>query len=213
MMDGKGTAPATREAVSFPLFSEKPMFGTTFKRHSNEEQLAARLKDGDRSAAHSLYTEYARYVSAICSRYIADDEDVKDVVQDTFLRIFSNIGAFQYRGEGSLKAWLARIALNEAVSFLRRSNRISFCEMETNKIDLPDDVPTEDIPTDVIYKYIRELPDGYRAVFNLYVVEGHSHKEIARLLGIQVNSSASQLHKAKAMLAKKLNNYKRINSL
>lgn len=212
-MEGNGTASAIRQAVPIPLFSPTTMLGTTFKNHSHEERLVASVKDGDRSAAHTLYTEYARYISAICARYIANDEDVRDVVQDTFLRIFSNIGSFHYRGDGSLKAWLARIALNEAVSFLRRNSRITFSDIETDKLNLIDDIPTEEIPTDVIYQSIRELPDGYRAVFNLYVVEGHSHKEIAHLLGIKENSSASQLFKAKAMLAKKLTDYKRINSL
>lgn len=182
-----------------------------FKKQTDEEKFVARIQEGDMAASKRLYDENARYLTAVCSRYVSNDEDVKDVMQEAFLHIYSAIGSFHCRGEGSLRGWMARIVLNESISYLRKNNRLNCCDLDTDHIDMTDEVQTERIPTDVIYNAIRELPDGYRTVFNLYVVEQKSHKEIAALLGIKPDTSASQLHKAKAMLAKSLRQYERDN--
>lgn len=198
---------------SLSSFRKVMVFNTIFSKKTEEERLIARVQDGDMVAARQIYDDNARYLSAICSRYIQDDEDVRDVMQESFLRVFSAIGSFRYRGEGSLRGWMSRIVLNESLKFLKRESRLSFIELESDNLSLPDEVPTEGIPDDVIHQAIRELPDGYRAVFNLYVVEEKSHKEIAELLGIKADTSASQLHRAKAMLFRRLKKYKQDNSL
>ena len=109
---------------------------------------------------------------------------------------------------------MTRITLNEAIKFIKRTCHFNFIELKKEEIDLPDEEPdTESIPPPVIYKFIRELPDGYRTIFNLYVIEGRSHKEIARLLGIKEGTSASQLHRAKAILADKINDYNKLYSI
>lgn len=156
-----------------------------------------------------------RYLSALCSRYITEDEDIKDVLQESFIKIFTSLDSFKYRGEGSLKAWITKITLNETLKFVRNNSRLpidSIDDKDTNIAD-GDSMETEDIPTDVLHQFIRELPDGYRTVFNLYVIDDKSHKEIAQLLGIKENTSASQLHKAKSMLAQKIKHYRTINSI
>ena len=155
-----------------------------------------------------------RYLSALCSRYIPDDEDIKDVLQESFIKIFTSLNSFTYRGEGSLKAWMARITLDETIKFVRRKNRLALSYIEDADMDIADSgsIETEDIPTETLYQFIRELPEGYRTVFNLYVIDNKSHKEIASLLGIKENTSASQLHKAKAMLVQKIKQYRTINS-
>ena len=164
---------------------------------------------GDAAATERLYRTYVRYLSALCSRYITDDEDIKDVLQEAFLKIFSSLDTFEYRGEGSLKGWMARIVLNETLQFVRNQTRNNMAEFDEQVADVADeDMETEDIPTEMLYRFIRELPAGYRTVFNLYVVEGKSHKEIAEQLGIKVNTSASQLFKAKAMLAQRIKLYR-----
>lgn len=198
---------------SLSSFRKVMVFNTIFSKKTEEERLIVRVQDGDMVAARQIYDDNARYLSAICSRYIQDDEDVRDVMQESFLRVFSSIGSFCYRGEGSLRGWMSRIVLNESLKFLKRESRLSFIELESDNLSLPDEVPTEGIPDDVIHQAIRELPDGYRAVFNLYVVEEKSHKEIAELLGIKADTSASQLHRAKAMLFRRLKKYKQNNSL
>ena len=158
----------------------------------------------------ALYDRYAGFLTAVCSRYIENKEDVKDLMQDSFIRIFSSIGSFEYRGEGSLKAWMSRIVINNTLKYIRDNIQKGMISIDE---DIPD-VPDEEIPEiseihpSVIQEMIRRLPEGYRTVFNLFVFEGKSHKEIAMLLGIKENSSASQLHRAKALLAGWIREYR-----
>ena len=184
---------------------------------TSEQILIHKLKDGDREAMKNLYGLYSSYLTAVCSRYIPDYDSLKDILQDSFVKIFMSIDRFEYRGEGSLKAWIRKIAVNEALKFLKRSSKDNI--VSTDSIpDIPDnqeeeDLKTEDIPESVIQEMIKKLPDGYRTIFNLYVFEDMSHKEIASMLGIKENSSASQLHRAKAMLAKWINEYRKTSDL
>jgi len=152
-----------------------------------------------------FYERYAGLLTAVCSRYVPDAADVKDILQDSFVKIFRNAGRFEYRGEGSLKAWASKIVVNASLKALAASSRLKFVD------DLPDvaeddgDLPAlPDIPPQVLQSMIRELPDGYRTVFNLYVFEKKSHREIAGLLGIKEDSSASQFFRARALLAKNI---------
>ena len=176
---------------------------------TNQEQHILNLFDrGDTSAMNVLYATYANYLTAVCARYIADDNDLKDVLQETFIRIFTQIHTFEFRGKGSLKAWLARIAVNESLTFLR--NKIRERKMESFDDDPPDII--DETPPEVdklseqeLLGLIRQLPIGYRTVFNLYAIEGKSHQEIGELLNIKADSSASQYHRAKNMLAKMAN--------
>lgn len=191
------------------------MFGITFRKEAEEERWLRKALDGDNTATEWIYRRHVRYLSALCSRYITEGEDIRDVLQESFIKIFTSLGSFKYRGEGSLKAWIAKITLNETLKFVRNNSRLpidSIDDKDTNIAD-GDSMETEDIPTDVLHKFIRELPDGYRTVFNLYVIDDKSHKEIAQLLGIKENTSASQLHKAKSMLAQKIKLYRTINSI
>ncbi|MDD6151066.1 MAG: sigma-70 family RNA polymerase sigma factor [Bacteroidales bacterium] len=181
----------------------------------DETSLIRRALKGDGKAKYEIYQKYVRYLSAICSRYISDDEDVRDILQDAFLKIFSSLQDFRYQGQGSLKAWMGKIVLNESLKFLRKNSKMTLVGLSDKEDILPDedslsgnpaadDIRTDDIPSSEIHRMIRELPDGYRAVFNLYVIEGLSHREIASRLGIREASSASQLHRAKALLATKI---------
>lgn len=186
----------------------------------DETSLIRRALKGDGKAKYEIYQKYVRYLSAICSRYISDDEDVRDILQDAFLKIFSSLQDFRYQGQGSLKAWMGKIVLNESLKFLRKNSKMTLVGLSDKEDTLPDedslsgnpvadDIRTDDIPSSEIHRMIRELPDGYRAVFNLYVIEGLSHREIASRLGIREASSASQLHRAKALLATKIREWHR----
>lgn len=154
----------------------------------------------------ALYGRYVGYLTAVCARYIADDDEVKDILQDSFIKIFQSMDRFTYRGEGSLKAWMTRIVVNDALKALRRKKPLPLSPVLA---DIPEDEdPAFDrVPLDVLQGMIRRLPEGYRTVFNLFVFEEKSHKEIASLLGIKENSSASQLFHAKAMLARWIKDY------
>ena len=167
---------------------------------------------GDNSARKRLYELYAGQLYAVCVRYIGDKEAAQDVLHDVFLRIFRSFDRFSYRGEGSLRAWMMRITVNESLEYLRGKAVMS--DYEAMMENLPDVVEGEDesleqIPHEVLMDFIRELPDGYRTVFNLYVFEEKGHREIARLLGITEHTSSSQLARARALLIKKVNNYKK----
>ena len=153
-----------------------------------------------------LYERYVGYLTAVCSRYVVDRAEVKDILQEAFIKIFKGLDTFDYRGEGSVKAWATRIVVNDSLKALKASSRLSFVE------DLPD-APEEDapglpqVPAAVVQEMIKALPDGYRTVFNLFVFEKKSHREIASLLGIKEDSSASQFFRARAMLAKNIKAY------
>ncbi len=185
----------------------------TFSEKDSELELVQRIRKGNSSAMKDLYNNYINYLAAVCSRYIIAEADLKDVLQESFIKIYTSIDKFEYRGAGSLKAWMTRIVVNESLTFLKKSNRFDFVQHEW---ELPDTTTEEDqtpdaddIPAHVIQEMIRELPAGYRTVFNLYVFEDKSHKEIASILNINENTSASQLHKAKNKLAEKINEYKK----
>ena len=180
----------------------------------NEEQrLVKRLQEGDKTAAREFYTRYGGSLAGVCVRYIADEEDVKDVIQNTLVHIFSHITGFKYRGNGSLEAWVVRIAVNESLKFLRTKDQHELLQPDYDIVDeSDDDLSISDIPPDIIRQMLNRLPTGYRTVLNLYVFEGKSHKEIATLLGIKKDSSASQFHKAKKMLAQMIRKYNNNNN-
>ena len=180
------------------------IFGT-----DKEQHIIKLFRRGDASAMDMLYAQYADYLTAVCARYIPDDDELKDVLQESFIKIFSKIGEFNYRGNGSLRAWITRIVINESLLTIRKKKNSPIINIENEPPDIQDDEPElGNIGEEVLTNMIRQLPDGYRTVFNLFVIEGKSHKEIAKILNIKADSSASQFHKAKKQLAKMIKNYR-----
>lgn len=168
-----------------------------------EQHIVELFARGDSRAMDVLYTHFADYLTGVCARYVPQQDDMRDVLQEALIKIFTTIGSFRYRGRGSLKAWMARITVNEALMFLRGKRRLSFVDTEDEIPDVPEEPPdTSALTADMVAEAIARLPDGYRTVFNLYAIEGRSHKEIAAALGIRPDTSASQYHRAKAMLAR-----------
>ncbi len=174
--------------------------------HATEAELITLIKQGDSSAMKELYDRHIRYLTAVASRYV-DDSLLRDVLQESFVKIFSTISRFEPRGEGTLRAWLVRIVVNEALDHIKQCNKNIVVETLPDLRDEEEDPPTDDIAIEKIHALIRELPIGYRTVFNLYVFERLGHREIAARLGISENTSASQLHRAKALLARKIKEY------
>ena len=170
-----------------------------------EQQLLESVRRGDRQAMRRLYERYKRYAISTGLRYIPDLNDVEDVVQDSFVKILTSIQRFDYQGEGSLKSWIGKIIANKSIEFVRRHEYINFTDIIP---EIPDEEPElERIPPDVLTSMIAKLPPGYRLVFNLYVFEHCSHKEIAQRLGIGEKSSASQLTRAKNIMIRKMKDY------
>ncbi|MCR5132370.1 MAG: RNA polymerase sigma factor [Bacteroidales bacterium] len=176
-----------------------------------EKKIVERARNGDRSAMKQIYDCYANYLTATCSRYLPDKGELRDVLQDSFVNIFSSLDKFTYRGEGSLKAWMRQISVNEALKKIRKRKSRNTLEYKWDLPDLENEEEPDvgDIPARVIQEMIQELPEGYRTVLNLYAFEEKSHKEISELLGITESTSASQLHRARNLLAKRINDYKK----
>lgn len=184
------------------------------KKDIAEQKLVERLRKKDQSAWKEFYEFYSGHLTYVCMRYIKGQEDVRDIMQNSLIKIFNSIEMFEYRGAGSLKAWTTRLLINESLKFIRDNSKMMF---PINSDDLPDLEDEEEpcldgIPESEILEYIQDLPDGYRTVFNLYVFEKKSHKEIASLLSIAENSSASQFHRAKKMLMQKIKTYNKLNT-
>lgn len=177
--------------------------------YNKEQHLLRLFEQGNAFAMDQLYGEYADYLAAVCARYIPNVEDMHDVLQEAFIRIFTKIHTFEYQGKGSLKAWLTRVVVNEALYFLRKDHSKLFVnqaiELPDAEIDAPD---VDSLSVTQITNAIQQLPLGYRTVFNLFAIEGKTHKEIAALLHIKPNTSASQFHKARNLLTNILNEQK-----
>jgi RNA polymerase sigma-70 factor (ECF subfamily) len=181
---------------------------------SEEQRLIKRLQEGDITAAKEFYTRYADSLTGVCLRYIADKEDVKDVVQNALVHIFTHIADFDYRKGGSLWVWTKKVVVNESLKYLRSRKQHEELQENYEAVDEADDdaLSVSDIPPDMIRQLLNRLPTGYRTVLNLFVFEGMSHQEIARLLGIKKSSSASQLSRAKKLLAEMIKKYNDNNS-
>ena len=176
-----------------------------------EKALIEALRSGKPAAKRSLYEQFHRYLAAVCARYVPADEDVKDLLQEVFIKIFTRFDSFEHRGPGSLQAWCRRIAVNESLLFLRSAKRMPQTPLETyGDLPEPDETPAvAEIPQKDLLAMIRRLPDRYRSVFNLYIFEEMSHKEIGAQLGIRESTSASDLHRAKALLTRWIHEYRK----
>jgi RNA polymerase sigma-70 factor (ECF subfamily) len=171
----------------------------------DEAGLVSYCKNNIAAAQKILYVRYAEDMMLFCLRYIPQHEDAKEVLMDSFLSFFKNMGSFTYRGEGSVKAWLKKIVLNQCLSYLRKRNPVFIAAKEGQYEDITDSVSVLDhLNAKEIMQMIHALPDGYRMVFNLYVFEEMNHKEIGDVLGITESTSKSQLHRARALLKEKI---------
>ena len=159
-------------------------------------QLVERIRQKDQRAMSQLYQMYVEELSSVCYRYVPSEDDAKDVLQNSFVKIFTSLPAFDYRDEPSFRGWMIKIVVNESLIYLKERKKLMFEEP----------IP-ERITADELHQLIRELPDGYRTVINLFVFEGYPHKKIAELLNITASTSASQLYSAKRLLAKKIKDY------
>ena len=163
-----------------------------------ELQLIEACRNEDRHAQKLLYNRYTPKMFGVCMRYCKSREDAEDVLIGGFYKVLTNL--HQYSGAGSFEGWIRRIMVNESLMFLRKRHNfqltveISNVEIKTN-ISVEDDLMAADI-----LALLDKLPTGYRTIFNLYVLEGYKHREIAELLGISINTSKSQLILAKKRL-------------
>ena len=172
-----------------------------------ELQLLEARRSGEREALRRLYDRYSGYAMAIGLRYLPEGDEVRDVLQDSFVRILTSIGQFNYHGEGSLKSWVSRIVSNRSVDYLREHQRFRVVSGIPDEPDEEEEPDVGGVPPDVLTKMIGRLPVNYRMVLNLYVFEQRSHREIAQLLDIKESTSSSLFFRAKKMLARMIKDY------
>lgn len=165
------------------------------------DQLIKNCKRKDAKAQEELYKRYASALFSICLKYSPNYADAEDTLQDSFIVIFDKVG--QYSGKGSFEGWLKRVTINTALQRYRKQSVLDIINEENiREVDI--EVDEESIPLDFLLRIIQELPDRYRLVFNLYVLDGYSHKEIANMLEISEGTSKSNLARARNVLKDKI---------
>lgn len=167
-------------------------------------ELIKEAKHGSAAAQKCLFDLFSDRMMMVCRRYVKNVEDAEELMLDGFYKFLKNIHAFQYQGDASLYAWLKKIVINECLMFLRKKTVFTMVsETAAEELPIQEDI-LDHLSAAEIFNLIVQLPVGYRTVFNLYAVEGMSHKEIAVLLDIAEGTSKSQYSKAKTLLQKML---------
>lgn len=168
------------------------------------EELAEACVGGDRKAQKALYDRLAPKMYAVCLRYMGERELAQDILQEGFVTLFSKIKSFE--GKGSFEGWARRIFVNTALMDLRRNDALKMSDDIETAWDIASDTTSQvqDIGYKELLSLVASLPTGYRTVFNMYVIEGYSHKEIGESLGISEPTSRSQLQRARMMLQDKI---------
>lgn len=175
-----------------------------------EQELARLCTAGDREAQGELYAQYASRLYALCYRYVADREEAQDLMHDAMIKAMDSFRSFSYSGDGSLYAWLRRLTVNVVIDRLRQMSKLRLVPLDQTiepGITDTDDNAADDIPAQVLMDLVASLPSVRRTVFNMYCIDGFSHKDIADAIGITEKGSASVLAKARAQLRSEVNDY------
>ena len=173
--------------------------------HSEENALIRQSLNGDRRAQFRLYQQYVRAMYHTIIRMVANPQDAEDLTQELFVKVFKNLDSF--KGESTLGAWIKRIAVNTTLNFLRSKGNMRFVETteNLNLVSFPEnESETQDLDVKKIHGAIKKLPEGCRVVFNLYLMEGYRHKEIATILEISESTSKTQYRRAKKLIRENL---------
>jgi RNA polymerase sigma-70 factor (ECF subfamily) len=173
-------------------------------------QLIENCKINDTKAQGELYKLFSSKLFSVCLKYSRNYAEAEDNLQDAFLTIFNKIE--QYKNKGSFEGWLKRITVNTVLQRYRNEKVFEIINEETIE-DVELDVDEDNLSIDYLLKIIQELPDRYRLVFNLYVLDGYSHKDIAKMLEINVGTSKSNLARARQILKQTIEHYKTTQSL
>ncbi|WP_298349578.1 sigma-70 family RNA polymerase sigma factor [uncultured Dokdonia sp.] len=167
----------------------------------SQDQLIKNCKKKQPKAQADLYKRYASVLFSVCLKYAPNYAEAEDILQDAFIIIFDKIT--QYKNKGSFEGWLKRVAINTALQRYRKPGVYSLVNEENIK-EVEVEVEEDAIPLDYLLSIIQELPDRYRMVFNLYVMDGYSHREISELLTISQGTSKSNLARARMILKEKI---------
>lgn len=165
----------------------------------SESDLLEGCRKGERKMQQELYNRFAPRMYGVCLRYASNAEEAEDILQEGFIKIFNKINS--YRGDGSFEGWIRRIFVNTAIEHFRKKTYLQpITETEENTVEGKYLSVLDSLAEKDIIQLIQQLSPGYRTVFNMYVVEGYTHKQIAEMLGISEGTSKSQLSRAKLIL-------------
>lgn len=173
--------------------------------HQEEKELIELAVENNRHAQQKIYSKYAPKMLSVCRQYVKDVHQAEDVMITSFMKVFTSLKNFEHKG--SFEGWIRRIMINECISFIRVHKKLKFIEDEIFYEETFNNIESQ-LSMDDIQSLIDSLPDGYKMVFNLYVVEGYKHHEIGTMLGINEGTSKSQLSHARKMLQDQINKLK-----
>jgi RNA polymerase sigma-70 factor (ECF subfamily) len=173
-----------------------------------EKELIAAVIKKDRIAQKTMYDKYAPKMLAVCNRYIKNIAEAEDVMITSFMKVFIQINRFEQKG--SLEGWIRRIMVNDCISFLRSKKQLVYFEDIKTEENFEKPTIEWQCEMEVLEKIIDSLPLGYQTIFNLHIIEGLKHQEIAKMLNIEEGTSKSQLFMAKKMIKNKLEHYHKI---
>ncbi|MHA6247872.1 RNA polymerase sigma factor [Pontibacter sp. CAU 1760] len=167
-----------------------------------EAELITGCQKADSKAQKLLYERFAGPMYGVCLRYLKNEMDAEEALLNGFMKIYQHVGRFE--GKGSFEGWVRRIMVNEALGFLRKKEPMHF-SVDDAFLQIPGGgTADQELSENELLNLLKTLPAGYRAVFNLYAIEGYSHKEIAEMMHITEGTSKSQLSKARTMLQRRL---------
>lgn len=167
----------------------------------NEAQIIEGCVAGNRHFQEMLYHHFASKMMGVCMRYSNNYHTAEDILQEGFIKVFTYIE--KYRGEGSFEGWIRRIFVNTAIEHYRKNSKMfATDDLQSLESNIINDDAVSNLSAKDLVAYIQQMSPGYRTVFNMYVVEGYSHKEIAQMLGISEGTSKSQLARARVILQK-----------
>lgn len=168
---------------------------------SDHTQLIKKCINGERAAQSRLYNLFSAKMYGVCLRYASDEMEAQDMLQEGFVKVYDNLKS--YRFEGSFEGWIRRVIVNTSISYLRKQKK-KFTSLEDATEQSIDPEIISEMQADDLVEVIRSLPNGFRTVFNMYAIEGYSHKEIASMLDISIGTSKSQYSRARKILIEKL---------
>lgn len=168
-------------------------------KSSTEEELIKGCRKQKAQAQKELYERFSGKMLGVCRRYIKDRSEAEEIMINGFMKVFSKIS--QFKGEGSFEGWVRRIMVNESLTYLRK-NHSMYLEVDIEYADQKPNysLAANSLEAEDLMAMVNRLPYGYRTVFNLYAIEGYTHQEIAKMLKINVNTSKSQLSRARRLL-------------
>lgn len=173
------------------------------QKSTGEDELIEGCKKNHPKSQRDLYERFSGKMYSLCLRYIKEETEAEDVLVAGFMKIFNKIE--QYQREGSFEGWIRKIMVNESLQYIRQNKNMYLqVDIENAQYSFNTDAIESQLAAEDLLKMVGRLPMGYRTIFNLYAIEGYSHQEIADMLDISVNTSKSQLSRARALLQKTL---------